>query len=95
MPVEIIGETADVKTNEMERRFVICIANEGCEDLEVRKVYQVLADEAADEDNYLRVIDESEEDYLYPAEYFIEIKLPAAAKEAFLTVADQPLHSQA
>ncbi len=76
-----------------EPRFVICIDNGGCEDLEVRKIYQVLPDESAAEDNYLRVIDESEEDYLYPADYFIEIKLPAAAEKALLTQPDNPLQA--
>jgi hypothetical protein len=38
--------------------------------LEPRKVYRVLPDEAAAEDGYLRVIDESGEDYLYPQDYF-------------------------
>ena len=70
-----------------EPRFVVCIANEGCEDLEVRKIYQVLPDDTAAEDDYLRVVDESGEDYLYPADYFIEIKLPAAAEKALITAA--------
>ena len=68
-------------------QFVICIQNEDCEDLEVRKIYQVLPDEVAAEDNYLRVVDESGEDYLYPAEYFVPIKLPRAAEKAFVSSA--------
>ena len=47
-----------MKSPKTELRFVICIKNEDCEDLELRKIYQVLPDEAAAEDNYLRVIDE-------------------------------------
>lgn len=80
-----------MKATGREPRFVICIDNDGCEDLEVRKIYQVLSDQSAAEDNYLRVIDESGEDYLYPADYFIEIKLPAAAEKALLTEAANPL----
>ena len=68
-------------------RFVVCVKNEGCEDLEVRKIYQVLPDEAAAEDNYIRVIDESGEDYLYPANYFFPVSLPQAAEEALLSAA--------
>jgi hypothetical protein len=56
--------------------FVLCIQNEGCDDLEIRKVYQVVPDPAAAQDGYLRVIDESGEDYLYPAEYFVPVELP-------------------
>ena len=73
-----------MKFHNMEPRFVICIKNEDCEDLEVLKIYQVLPDEVAAEDNYLRVIDESGEDYLYPADYFVEIKLPQAVEKAVL-----------
>lgn len=73
-----------MKSHNTELRFVICIKNEDCEDLQVRKIYQVLPDEAAAEYDYLRVIDESGEDYLYPADYFIEIQLPQAVEEAVL-----------
>jgi len=69
-----------------EHRFVICIKNEGCEDLEVRKVYRVIQDEDAATEGYLRVIDESGEDYLYPADYFVEIQLPQAAEHALLSL---------
>jgi hypothetical protein len=69
-----------------ERRFVICIRNEGSEDLEVGKVYQVLADASAARDNYIRVVDESGEDYLYPADYFVPIALPQEAERALLAV---------
>jgi hypothetical protein len=59
-------------------QFVLCVRNEGCDDLELRKVYQVLPDASATEEGYMRVIDESGEDYLYPANYFLPIALPAA-----------------
>jgi hypothetical protein len=52
--------------------------------LERRKVYQVLADPQASRLGQLRVIDESGQDYLYPQEYFIPIKLPQAAERAVL-----------
>jgi hypothetical protein len=60
-------------------KFVVCIRDSGSGDLETRKVYQVLADRAAAKEGYLRVVDESGEDYLYPAEYFGPVGLPAAA----------------
>jgi hypothetical protein len=68
-------------------RFVLCIRNDDCEDLEPRKVYQLLPDEAAARDGYVRVIDESGEDYVYPREYFIQIELPQAAEKALLSAA--------
>lgn len=63
-------------------RFVLCIRNDGAEDLEPRKVYQVLPDRAAAQEGYARVVDESGEDYLYPAEYFVPVRLPVAASRA-------------
>lgn len=76
-----------MKRSKLNGRFVICIRNEECEDLEPRKLYRVLADEAAAADGYLRVIDESGEDYLYPESYFLSIELPKAAEEALLSAA--------
>jgi hypothetical protein len=63
---------------ERKSKFVVCIRTDGEDDLEPRKLYQVLPDRAAARDDYLRVIDESGEDYLYPAELFAALKLPAA-----------------
>jgi len=65
--------------------FVLCVKNKDCEDLEKRKIYQVLPDGDAEKDGYLRIIDESGEDYLYPVSYFIPIQLPKEAQEAMHT----------
>ncbi len=63
-------------------RFVLCIENKDCEDLEKRKIYQVIPDEEAEKEGYFRVTDESGEDYLYPQSYFIVVRLPQEAQEA-------------
>ncbi len=63
-------------------RFALCIENKDCEDLEKRKIYQVLQDEEAEKEGYIRVIDESGEDYLYPQSYFIVVQLPREALDA-------------
>ncbi len=68
-------------------QFVVCIKNEGCDDLELRKVYQTLPDEEAAKDDYIRVIDESGEDYLYPQDCFAHVELSRAAEEALRTAA--------
>ncbi|OGW16125.1 MAG: hypothetical protein A2035_07030 [Nitrospirae bacterium GWA2_42_11] len=65
-----------------EQAFAICIENRDCEDLEKRKIYQALPDDAAKKEGYLRIIDESGEDYLYPESYFILVQLPREAQEA-------------
>jgi hypothetical protein len=66
MDFEIIGEISN---------FVVCVKNEGYPaSLELRKIYQVLPDARAVEHQMIRVIDESGEDYLYPANYFESLK---------------------
>ena len=71
-----------MKRSELLGKFVICIRNEECEDLEPRKLYRVLPDAVAAADGYIRVIDESGEDYLYPQEYFLPKELPRGAEKA-------------
>lgn len=57
-------------------RFVVCVKNEGYQaSLEPRKIYETLPDPKATERGFIRVIDESGEDYLYPEEYFVPIEL--------------------
>jgi hypothetical protein len=62
--------------------FALCIENKDCDDLEKRKIYLMLPDEGAEKEGYIRVIDESGEDYLYPQSYFIVVQLPRKAQEA-------------
>jgi len=65
-------------------RFAVCINNTTYpDDLKVRTIYQVLPDESAARSDYLRVVDETGEDYLYPAELFVIIDVPAEAQKAF------------
>lgn len=64
-----------------ERKFALCVKNDDCEDLEVRKIYKVLPDKRASQKGYLRIMDESGEDYLYPETYFLLIDLPHKAQE--------------
>jgi hypothetical protein len=47
-----------------------------------RKVYQILPDAHAAKDKHVRVIDESGEDYLYPADYFVPLTLPREVERA-------------
>ena len=65
--------------------FVICVKNEEYPaSLQLWKVYRVLPDEKGSRHNMLRVIDESGEDYLFSANYFVPVKLPQAAETALL-----------
>ena len=73
-------------TKQTKPNFVICIQNDGADDLQVRKIYQVLPDENAGQDGYLRVVDDSGEDYLYPEIFFIPVTLsPGTARAVFAT----------
>ena len=68
-------------------RYAICVRNQECEDLEMRKLYQVLPDPIAARDGYIRIIDESGEDYLYPESYFVLVRLPLKAQQAIAATA--------
>ena len=58
--------------------FALCVEDGGMEDLEARKLYQILPDREASREGYIRVVDESGEDYMYPSELFVPVRLPAA-----------------
>ena len=59
-------------------KFAVCVVNDGCDDLTVGMLYQVLADEAASVEGLLRVVDDAGEDYLYPASRFVRVEVPLA-----------------
>ena len=66
----------------MRKHFMICVENRSYESsLEIRKLYEVLTDRAAEKHHQLRVIDESGEDYLYPEKFFAPVRLPHVTKE--------------
>ena len=70
------------------KRLVVCVNNTGYEvSLERRKIYIALPDSRAEKLGQIRVIDESGEDYLYPAESFVALSLPQPVRRALLQVA--------
>ena len=72
----------------MKTRFIVCVKNEGyAASLELRKIYQVIPDARAAEHQLVRVVDESGEDYLYPADYFVSSELPQAVEVALALAA--------
>lgn len=71
-----------------EPKFVVCIKNKGYgASLELRKLYQLVADETAAKLHQIRVIDESGEDYLYPESYFVVVQVPQSAEKVLLRAA--------
>ena len=74
-----------MKNRKNASSFVLCVKNRGYPaSLELRKVYRAIPDPDGARHGLARVIDESGEDYLYPAEFFIPIELPKAANQRAL-----------
>jgi hypothetical protein len=72
-------------------QLLLCVANEGAEDLQVLKLYRRLPDAAADARSMVRIIDDSGEDYLYPRSFFVALPLPPALEQQLAGLAvEQP-----
>jgi hypothetical protein len=71
--------------HERQRRvqgFAICLKTDDSDLLTPRMIYRVLADASAAKSDYIRVVDNEGEDYLYPANYFVQVDLPLAVRRA-------------
>jgi hypothetical protein len=72
-------------TADQTLQFALCLDNEGYPaSLEVGKLYRVVPDEEAAAHGYMRVIDESGEDYAFTANRFYVVHLPQAVGQALL-----------
>lgn len=68
----------------MTARFVMCIDNKSYpRDLTLHKVYKVIPDEKAENHGWVRVIDETGEDYLYSIKHFVPVQIPVEAEQSF------------
>jgi len=66
----------------------MCIDNDGyAVSLEVGKVYRVLRPHKSMPPNWIRVVDESAEDYLFPSRRFVPVQIPAKGKRALAMLA--------
>jgi len=69
-------------------RFAVCIKNKGYEaSLERGKLYRVIPDPEAESHGYLRIVDESGEDYGYAADRFFSLHVPKPLEKALLKAA--------
>jgi hypothetical protein len=68
-------------------KFAVCIRSDDADLLTPRMIYQVLPDDSAAKSNYVRVVDNEGEDYLYPAEYFLFLDLPKEIERALSSAA--------
>lgn len=70
---------------EEQIKFAVCVDNADYPaSLEIHKVYRLLPDKAAESEGEWQILDESGEDYLYPAEKFVRVDLPYAVEKSFL-----------
>ena len=85
------GRGTSTKSGRSRRRaprFAVCVRNTGYEaSLERNKIYVVIPDEVAEHEGDLRVIDESGEDYLFAADRFVAVEVPAFVKASLLKTA--------
>lgn len=73
--------------NSTTQYFVVCLNNEGYEaSLEVGKLYRVVPDEQATAHGYIRVIDESGEDYAFSTDRFLRLQFSPQIEETLLAV---------
>ena len=78
-----------MKFQKSATRLAICIDDGGyVDDLKVRTVYKVLRDETTARSNYIRVIDETGEDYVYPSNLFVPIQSAARNRRRHLRIED-------
>jgi hypothetical protein len=75
------------KRRDPATRFAVCVSTHDPDVLTPRMIYQVLPDESAARSDYVRVIDNEGEDYLYPAHYFMFVELPVEVEKALLKAA--------
>jgi hypothetical protein len=69
-----------------KKRYALCINNKSYEaSLIARKIYEIIPDERAEQDDFVRVIDESGEDYLYHNSHFVFLQLPVEVEQALVT----------
>jgi len=69
-------------------RFAICLNNSGYKaSLELHKIYRIVPDQDAASDGDIRIVDESGEDYLYPARWFVPVRLPLPVRQSLLKAA--------
>jgi hypothetical protein len=63
---------------------MMCVANEGNEvSLTLRRVYKVIPDEKGEKRKMIRIVDDTGEDYLFPASAFVQVQIPEAAEQSF------------
>lgn len=79
-----VSRSSGFSIDDQPARFVVCVDPGEHDDLQARRIYRVLADDPAERSRFIRVIDDSGEDYLYPASCFLAVELPSSVRAALL-----------
>ena len=75
------------KSSKQKTKFAVCVRTDESDQLTARMIYEIIPDESAARSNYLRVVDNEGEDYLYPADYFLMLDLPDEIERVLAAVA--------
>ncbi|NOT63318.1 MAG: hypothetical protein HOP19_24175 [Acidobacteria bacterium] len=67
--------TADKLDKELNTQLAVCVTTDDPDLLTPRRIYKVIPHESAARSSYMRVIGNEGEDYLYPADYFVLVRL--------------------
>lgn len=71
----------------IQRYFAVCINNADYKaSLILKKIYEIIPDESASQDDFVRIVDESGEDYLYHKAHFIVVEFPTEVAHALLDI---------
>jgi hypothetical protein len=74
------------------KEFALCVDNSDYEvDLLIGKVYPIIADAKAEKDDFVRIVDESGEDYLYHKSHFVFVDFPGPVRKVILRVMGPPI----
>lgn len=76
----------NVSKMNLSNHFALCVQSDDPDMLTPRMIYEILPDEQAEARQYLRVMDNEGEDYLYPANYFLAVDFPPAIEQALLNI---------
>ena len=71
----------------LRANFALCVDTHGYVDLELRRLYRIRSDRKSLAQGFIRIVDDSGDDYLYPASSFLPVRLSAAAAKVFRQLA--------
>jgi hypothetical protein len=76
---------------QLAKQFALCVDNQGYEvDMIIGKVYAIIPDARAEKDDFVRIVDESGEDYLYHKSHFVFVDFPSPVRKVILGAMSSP-----